>query len=804
MENSAKSSERVHSYEEKIERLGLTVDELKKAVQELQRSQDETLMRFEDRFQKLEDNNGRTSKAPSRENRGARVAIDQGTVHELHPGPIDESVLTLQYDHRSTAIWRGQDFEPLTCRRCDGAFWRLGTLDPRIQRLMIQAGFYGVYKAGHIQLDHALITALVERWRQETHTFHLPVGEATVTLQDVSVMWGLPIGGDPVAGHDIARSTEEWQKMCEDLLGFKPPLSAFDSGRLKLKSIEDRIDLEPLQPDAPDHVVQFYARAHILQLLGGLLLPDASNNKVKLMFLPLLKDFEASGRLSWGSAVLASLYRALCRATKSNVDGVCGPLVLLQLWAWERIPLIRPERLVPRQQPLIDVGGHHSLPSAPYGSRWDVGFKLEKVGMHVLVVYRDMLDCMKGDQFVWQPYADVIDSLPEYCLSGRSIWQTVSPLICFDVVEFHFPDRVLRQFGQHQGIPANCDTVRDLHSVDRRGRQNTDWVLHHKQYIDMWANRHSRIVSAPPMYGLMDYSDPYMIWYRRITRLLIGNPANRTESGYQGVGGIIELMAQSLQRIYYRCVDALDQGDEGSKPDVLKEILDTCAHALQGAHEDRRLTLRPDLAFPASATNSSGPSQVKRRKSRRGGKILGGLANDRSGFSAADYSSPSTPFMLLPSTCMLPTSHSPSQCHEAFASDTEPYVTVAAHGEHIIGHQDCSFGEPMVLTVSDEPYIEQGHSLSAPKEEFPATPNLIEDNNNTSDLPRSPNDLHPNISELDNMNGAIAVSPSAVDITGSEPSAENSLQVDSGADDSIMQTLRKSQRPKVRKRKVKS
>mgnify|MGYP001605363961 CR=1 FL=1 len=30
--------------------------------------------------------------------------------------------------------------------------------------------------------------------------------------------------------------------------------------------------------------------------------------------------------------------------------------------------------------------------------RWDVGFKLEKVGMHVLVVYRDMLDCMKDDQ----------------------------------------------------------------------------------------------------------------------------------------------------------------------------------------------------------------------------------------------------------------------------------------------------------------------------------------------------------------------------------------------------------------------
>lgn len=64
---------------------------------------------------------------------GTKVLMDSGSNHELHPGPIDGSVLTLQYDHRSTAMWCGQDFEPLTCRRCNGAFWLLGALDPRIQ-----------------------------------------------------------------------------------------------------------------------------------------------------------------------------------------------------------------------------------------------------------------------------------------------------------------------------------------------------------------------------------------------------------------------------------------------------------------------------------------------------------------------------------------------------------------------------------------------------------------------------------------------------------------------------------------------
>ena len=32
-------------------------------------------------------------------------------------------------------------------------------------------------------MDSAALTALLDRWRPETHTFHLPCGELTVTLQ---------------------------------------------------------------------------------------------------------------------------------------------------------------------------------------------------------------------------------------------------------------------------------------------------------------------------------------------------------------------------------------------------------------------------------------------------------------------------------------------------------------------------------------------------------------------------------------------------------------------------------------------
>jgi len=52
-----------------------------------------------------------------------------------------------------------------------------------------------IYKRGIPPFNPAALTALVDRWRPETHTFHLPVGEMTITLEDVAMILGLPIRG---------------------------------------------------------------------------------------------------------------------------------------------------------------------------------------------------------------------------------------------------------------------------------------------------------------------------------------------------------------------------------------------------------------------------------------------------------------------------------------------------------------------------------------------------------------------------------------------------------------------------------
>ena len=102
------------------------------------------------------------------------------------------------------------------------AFIGMWMMDLRIRPYIIQAGFYGIYRLGHIMIDWPLITCLIERWQPETHMFHVPFGEMTITLQDVAIILGLRIHEPVVTGtcmFDVA-------ELCGELLGVIPPVDA--------------------------------------------------------------------------------------------------------------------------------------------------------------------------------------------------------------------------------------------------------------------------------------------------------------------------------------------------------------------------------------------------------------------------------------------------------------------------------------------------------------------------------------------------------------------------------------------------
>jgi hypothetical protein len=53
---------------------------------------------------------------------------------------------------------------------------------------------------GMLVFNATAITVLVDRWRPDTHSFHLLCSEMTETLENVAMILGLPIRGRPITG----------------------------------------------------------------------------------------------------------------------------------------------------------------------------------------------------------------------------------------------------------------------------------------------------------------------------------------------------------------------------------------------------------------------------------------------------------------------------------------------------------------------------------------------------------------------------------------------------------------------------
>ena len=65
-------------------------------------------------------------------------------------------------------------------------------------------------------LNTPAITALVDRWRPEIHTFHLRTTEMTPTLIDVFMILGLPIEEKPLR---MSTDSSGWRAQMEALIG---------------------------------------------------------------------------------------------------------------------------------------------------------------------------------------------------------------------------------------------------------------------------------------------------------------------------------------------------------------------------------------------------------------------------------------------------------------------------------------------------------------------------------------------------------------------------------------------------------
>ncbi|KAM3304964.1 protein MAIN-LIKE 2-like [Capsicum chacoense] len=227
----------------------------------------------------------------------------------------------------------------LNTRRADTKFWlhiQERPLHYRILQYLSFCRFRGIVEVGNIPYDVGLISALIERWHPETHTFHLRIGETTITLQDIEIMFGMVVDGNPIL---LEGSTDlgivAKRQMMRDLTGWEPPLDCFCGIRRILVSKLDAYvkELDDITDDTPEIEVQQRVRLYLLWLCGGTLFPDKSNSKISLDYLIDLQDLNGMSPKAWGAAVLSFLYYSLCSASMSSSSDV---------WAWERIIPLQP------------------------------------------------------------------------------------------------------------------------------------------------------------------------------------------------------------------------------------------------------------------------------------------------------------------------------------------------------------------------------------------------------------------------------------------------------------------------------
>jgi len=72
-------------------------------------------------------------------------------------------------------------------------------------------------------------------------------------------------------------------------------------------------------------------------------MPGTSAARVHVMYLLKLADLNVVSSYSWGSAILACLYRGLDHGIHLRQENIGGCMILLQCRAWERITSIAPQ-----------------------------------------------------------------------------------------------------------------------------------------------------------------------------------------------------------------------------------------------------------------------------------------------------------------------------------------------------------------------------------------------------------------------------------------------------------------------------
>ncbi|RWR76671.1 serine/threonine-protein phosphatase 7 long form [Cinnamomum micranthum f. kanehirae] len=418
------------------------------------------------------------------------------------------NLLSEQETHISSAIYNGIELGTYRCipTNPDYGTWHLNERQLEYVRM---SGLYHLAQMRWIRIDHALITGLVERWRSETNTFHLPIGEATVTLEDVAYIYGLPINGPAVTGTTFPSANVA--DVCEELLGLRPQMGVdFNGISIKYTWLEQHFRIQADQGNNNKKKKKlsveqevYNIRAYLFFLVSGQINSNSSS-RGSAYALELFRDFKP---YAWAPACLANLYRMLNKgvrwaglkktdvgsdgkpvgidptdesdAFKHTFKSLSGPLQLLQIWAYSRMAIGR--SIKPWAWPNNDI-------QFPLTITWHSRLG----GIHHVTrlrTVRKQLNNLTAEQQYKRLDKAFLKRVPK---EDRYLFTCSAPLIFFWVLERYNTGRVMKQFGLRQVVPPPF--VAALPRAERIEKVVTNYSIVYSADIELWEKRYNNVL----------------------------------------------------------------------------------------------------------------------------------------------------------------------------------------------------------------------------------------------------------------------------------------------------------------------
>lgn len=109
-------------------------------------------------------------------------------------------------------------------------------------------------------------------------------------------------------------------------MGCQPPENHIKSRHVHISWLKQILEEIEISENTSHDELIIYTRIYNILCISLTLFPDKSAKDVHSMWIPFVQDLRQCGEYSWGSAVLAFLYREMCKAVNVDVDGMWGML----------------------------------------------------------------------------------------------------------------------------------------------------------------------------------------------------------------------------------------------------------------------------------------------------------------------------------------------------------------------------------------------------------------------------------------------------------------------------------------------